>query len=322
MEIHITMLPSEILLKIFSFFDARNLLDAEKVCHQWEQLSNTPFLWKTLCTKKQKGATELMNYRISIEEENKKRKRDESWKQMYFHYLSFSWFLDGKCTTDLLKELEVATYQMLDLVNSNFSSNPSELVWLHSVVFNCCVKASHQSSLQPILDVYKNAVVKEEEKIFEDLQEVKDDQTWLEKVVQSWKSHSKFVDLLFTFFRPMDKKQELFGDGETLNSFAKNTFFNQIFKYFREQILKVAESLAKSQDQTVNVILRELYKMFSYFDEPFLGSDIWLPPQEEPIQEKQIMKRRWKFSSSDEVVFVGNELALMSPVLRDIMNKM
>jgi len=30
MEIHITMLPSEILLKIFSFFDARNLLDAEK----------------------------------------------------------------------------------------------------------------------------------------------------------------------------------------------------------------------------------------------------------------------------------------------------
>lgn len=53
---------------------------------------------------------------------------------MYFHYNSSSWFLDGNCSPALVHEVDYAIQQMIDLINSNSSTNPAELVWLHSYV--------------------------------------------------------------------------------------------------------------------------------------------------------------------------------------------
>ncbi|WP_044882050.1 F-box protein [Neochlamydia sp. EPS4] len=44
----IEQLPDELLLHIFSFLQASDLLEAELTCHQWKNLAKEEALWKSL----------------------------------------------------------------------------------------------------------------------------------------------------------------------------------------------------------------------------------------------------------------------------------
>ncbi|WP_044881702.1 F-box protein [Neochlamydia sp. EPS4] len=47
----IKQLPDELLLHIFSFLQAFDLLEVELTCHQWKNLANDETLWKNLYQK-------------------------------------------------------------------------------------------------------------------------------------------------------------------------------------------------------------------------------------------------------------------------------
>ncbi|MBS4165449.1 Uncharacterized protein NEOC65_000509 [Neochlamydia sp. AcF65] len=47
----IKQLPNELLLHIFSFLQAFDLLEVELTCHQWKNLAHDETLWKDLCRK-------------------------------------------------------------------------------------------------------------------------------------------------------------------------------------------------------------------------------------------------------------------------------
>ncbi|BBI16245.1 F-box protein [Neochlamydia sp. S13] len=49
--ISIKQLPDELLVHIFSFLQAFDLLEVELTCHQWKNLANDETLWKNLCRK-------------------------------------------------------------------------------------------------------------------------------------------------------------------------------------------------------------------------------------------------------------------------------
>ncbi|KIC75222.1 F-box/WD repeat-containing protein 5 [Neochlamydia sp. EPS4] len=44
-------LPDGLLLHIFSFLQAFDLLEVELTCHRWKNLTNDETLWKNLCRK-------------------------------------------------------------------------------------------------------------------------------------------------------------------------------------------------------------------------------------------------------------------------------
>ena len=46
---HISDLPPEILLHIFSFLPPRDLLAVQCACHYWLQIANSQSLWRDLC---------------------------------------------------------------------------------------------------------------------------------------------------------------------------------------------------------------------------------------------------------------------------------
>lgn len=131
-QLHITVLPAEILSRIFSFFDAPTLLGMERVCRLWGQISNTvtkglifgcyflhqmqflieikPLLWRNLCLKKQRGATELISYRLSFVDASKKRKRGN---------LCITTVLNGifRCVRERNMEANVLPLQLLFVVS-------------------------------------------------------------------------------------------------------------------------------------------------------------------------------------------------------------
>ncbi|BBI16251.1 F-box protein [Neochlamydia sp. S13] len=47
----IKQLPDELLLHIFSFLQAFDLLEVELICHRWKNLANDETLWKNLYQK-------------------------------------------------------------------------------------------------------------------------------------------------------------------------------------------------------------------------------------------------------------------------------
>jgi hypothetical protein len=53
----IKQLPDELLVHIFSFLQAFDLLEVELTCHQWKNLANDETLWKDLCRKHLKKLT-------------------------------------------------------------------------------------------------------------------------------------------------------------------------------------------------------------------------------------------------------------------------
>lgn len=65
------------------------------------------------------------------------------------------------------------------------------------------MKTIDQSALQPLLNLYKEAVTSQDNAVVKRLETADDQLSWVENIVDGWKTHNRFTDLMFTFFRPI-----------------------------------------------------------------------------------------------------------------------
>ncbi|BBI16691.1 F-box protein [Neochlamydia sp. S13] len=81
----IEQLPDELLLHIFSFLQASDLLEVELTCHQWKNLAEEETVWKSLYVRYFKviepvGKTYKESYFRMSKAEHQWRKIDELFK--------------------------------------------------------------------------------------------------------------------------------------------------------------------------------------------------------------------------------------------------
>jgi len=312
-----TMLfPQEVILIIFKFLDAKSLLKSQLVNKEWNRLANDNRLWRAFFEKEQPGVIPVVEYKLenSIGD-------FQSWKTLLFYYRSKSWFATQKPADieEWLTELEASFNLLRSCVHERRPIRSQHLFWLYTGVYKHSETFSDDIAKQftRIVEDYADDIYKVLETALSKVEGqqglVNEKADILRSFVQWHVRQKRLLDVMFTYYRYLEKKQHEI----TIKLEGRRIFREHVFDVLSSKLLDLGNELnASTSDSSISGALFECQRVFIEYGETFVHPPLEaLPTTAELPSNKQLVVK-----SSDGEHFKASLLMRMSPVFRDIMD--